>query len=93
MSHDPKSNYYDAGNIEVLAVIKAKLTTKQLEGYYLGNAIKYSLRLNHKGTAKRDAEKLEFYSHFLNGLLNAPATQPKMFDIESDMKKSRIKND
>lgn len=69
MSIDPKSTHYDAGGIEVLEVIKAKLTPEQLQGYYLGNAIKYSLRLNHKGTSIRDAEKLEFYSRFLNSLL------------------------
>lgn len=79
MSHDPKSDYYDIGGIEVLEVIKAKLTPEQLKGYFLGNAIKYSLRLNHKGTPERDAEKLEFYSNFLNDELRNTAEQPKDF--------------
>lgn len=65
MSKDPKASYYDAGGIEVLDVIKAKLTEQQWQGYLLGNIIKYSLRLNHKGTAGRDTEKLNNYAGFL----------------------------
>lgn len=62
MSRDPKSTYYDAGGIETLDVIKAKLTPEQYRGYLLGNAIKYACRLNFKGSAERDAEKLAVYS-------------------------------
>lgn len=62
MSRDKKSSYYDAGGIEVIDIIKAKLTPEQYKGWLLGNVIKYSGRLNHKGTAERDAEKLAFYS-------------------------------
>lgn len=65
MSLDPKSTYYDAGGIEVNTVIKAKLTPEQYEGWLLGNVIAYSLRLNHKGTPERDAEKLANYSLWL----------------------------
>lgn len=45
---DPKSNYYMAGDIETLDIIKAKLTPEQYEGYLLGNALKYGCRLNFK---------------------------------------------
>lgn len=69
MSKDPKSSYYDAGVIEVLDVIKEKLTPEQLKAYYLGNAIKYCLRVNNKGTADRDIEKLSNYTRFLNDLV------------------------
>lgn len=41
MSKDVKSSYYDAGGIETLDVIKAKLTPEQYQGYLQGNAIKY----------------------------------------------------
>jgi len=61
MSIDPKSTYYDVGGIEVIDVIKAKLTPEQYQGYVLGNLIKYSLRMNHKGSAERDAEKIAVY--------------------------------
>lgn len=58
MSKDEKSNYYDAGKIETIDIIKAKLTPEQYAGYLLGNVIKYACRLNFKGDAVRDSEKL-----------------------------------
>lgn len=71
MSKDPKSTYYDAGGIETLDVIKAKLTTEQYQGYLLGNVIKYSCRLNFKGAPGRDAEKCAVYSKELASIENA----------------------
>ncbi len=69
MSKDVKSNYYDAGNIETLDVIKAKLTPEQYKGYLLGNALKYQCRLNFKGKTLedklRDAEKAANYINWL----------------------------
>jgi len=64
MSKDTASSYYDQGGIEVLDVIKAKLTPEQYEGYLLGNSIKYNLRLNWKGSKERDAEKAKNYSEW-----------------------------
>lgn len=61
MSRDPKSSYYDAGGIETLDIIKAKLTPQQYQGYLLGNVIKYACRANFKGCPARDAEKLAVY--------------------------------
>jgi len=66
MSKDPNSSYYDQGGIEVLDIIKAKLTAEQYVGYLLGNSIKYSLRLNWKGNKARDAEKAAIYSRWFN---------------------------
>ena len=65
VARDEKSSYYDAGGIEVLDVIKAKLTPEQYRGYLLGNAIKYVLRLNWKDTPERDAEKAANYLTWL----------------------------
>ena len=65
VSKDINSSYYDAGSIEVLDVIKAKLTHEQYLGYLLGNTIKYSLRCNFKGSMWRDLEKLINYSKWL----------------------------
>ena len=48
MSVDEKSIYYDAGGIETINIIKAKLTDEQFEGFCLGNAIKYNCRYNFK---------------------------------------------
>ena len=70
MSKDDKSSYYDAGGIEVLDVIKAKLTPEQYQGYLLGNAIKYQLRMMHKGNAARDAEKAANYSRWLSEVMS-----------------------
>lgn len=66
---DPKARYYDAGGVEVLDVIKAKLTPEQFKGWLLGNLIKYSCRANHKGQFARDVEKVSFYSGELFGFL------------------------
>ena len=66
---DPKARYYDAGGVEVLDVIKAKLTAEQFKGWLLGNLIKYSCRANHKGQFARDVEKVSFYSGELFGFL------------------------
>lgn len=68
MSIDSKSSYYDAGGIEVMEVVKAKLTEEQFEGFILGNVLKYSLRFNFKGVKNRDSEKLATYSSILADL-------------------------
>jgi len=67
MALDEKANYYDAGGIEVISVIRAKLTPEQLKGYFLGNVIKYSCRLNFKNNdgGARDAEKCWKYNELL----------------------------
>lgn len=65
MARDDKASYYDIGGIEVLDVIKAKLTPEQYRGFLLGNLMKYTLRLNFKGTPNRDAEKAETYARWL----------------------------
>ena len=68
MAIDEKSSYYDAGGIETICIIKAKLTKEQFEGYLLGNVIKYSCRFNHKGCPERDAEKAANYAWLLKEL-------------------------
>ena len=59
--YDPKARYYNAGNIETLDIIKAKLTVEQYKGFCLGNAMKYICRAEHKGNYNRDIEKAIFY--------------------------------
>lgn len=67
--YDPAARYYDAGGIETMEIIKAKLTLEQFLGFCLGNAIKYSCRANHKGSMARDIEKVGYYSSFLTEAL------------------------
>jgi len=63
-----KSKYYDAGGIETIDIIKAKLTPEQYLGYCLGNVIKYVSRFNFKSRRiegkKRDLEKAMAYIHW-----------------------------
>ena len=75
MSKDDKSTYYDAGGIETLDVIKAKLTKEQYHGHLLGNAIKYQCRMMHKPpeNPQRDAEKAANYSKWLAESFSLPA--------------------
>lgn len=73
MSLDEQSPHYDTGGIEALRVLEAKLTRVQYLGFLLGNCIKYALRLNFKGSAIRDAEKMAFYAQaFLDTLREQP---------------------
>ena len=62
---DEKARYYDEGGIEVLDIIKAKMTAEQYRGFLLVNIIKYSCRLNHKGCESSDARKISVYSELL----------------------------
>ena len=65
MARDDKSSYYDAGGIETLDIIKAKLTPEQFSGYLLGNSIKYACRMMFKTPSPlRDAEKTANYSQW-----------------------------
>ena len=65
---DPKSGHYDAGGIETIEILKAKLTKEQYKGYLLGNIIKYSTRANFKDQFNRDIEKINVYSDQLKQL-------------------------
>jgi len=70
MSLDPNSKHYDAGGIETLQILKAKLTPEQFQGFLLGNALKYLSRLNFKQNPLRDAQKALFYTTWLFNLLS-----------------------
>lgn len=86
MSKAPKSTYYDAGGIETLDVIKAKLTPEQYRGYLLGNTIKYACRLNFKGSAERDAEKLAVYAGELAKVVQPASSEQKIkVDLRTDV--------
>lgn len=57
MSIDPKASYYDAGGIETMEILRAKLTKEQFRGFLLGNLIKYICRYNWKFDTAEDSEK------------------------------------
>jgi len=61
MSLDPKSTYYDAGGIETIEIIKAKLGVDGFKHFCHGNALKYLSRAQHKEDPMRDFEKAQYY--------------------------------
>ena len=65
MAVDSKSGYYMEGGIEVIDIVKAKLTPEQYEGFLLGNILKYACRANWKGSFIRDIEKINVYANLL----------------------------
>ena len=66
MSVDDKASYYDAGGIEVIDIIRAKLSEEGFKGYLQGNIIKYACRAGHKPDCfKRDIEKIATYARLL----------------------------
>lgn len=93
MSLDKKSEYYNRGGIEVLDVIKAKLTPEQYEGYLLGNAIKYNLRLNWKGNKERDAEKAKNYSKWFSDFIATNKVGEWKGVTEGELRKIKIERE
>jgi hypothetical protein len=87
MSVDEKSNYYDAGGLEAIEVIKAKLTPDQYIGFLLGNQLKYSQRANFKGSFDRDIEKVSIYSKMLTEFLEV---KEKVNRGSAEIKRSAI---
>lgn len=59
--------HYTAGGIETIDFIRAKLTTEQLRGYYVGNLIKYLSRARFKNGAE-DYRKAAVYMQWLTEL-------------------------
>lgn len=57
-------SHYTAGGMEVIDILKAKLTPEQLEGFLLGNVIKYTTRYGHKNGVE-DIEKALWYLKYL----------------------------
>ena len=61
------SDYYREGGLEVLDVMRAKMTDAQLIGFHLGNVIKYALRFNfiEKEEAVKDMKKCAHYCNLI----------------------------
>ncbi len=52
--------HYKVGGLEVIDIMKAKLSPTQFAGFCKGNVIKYVLRADHKGKVE-DLKKAKFY--------------------------------
>ena len=65
-----KPAHYQHDGIETIDFIRAVLTDEQLEGYYLGNILKYVSRYQRKGGIL-DLDKAAVYQEWLTQLLIA----------------------
>ena len=63
-------DHYKVGGIEVIDILKAKLTPEQLEGFLLGNIIKYTTRAGYKNGVQ-DLKKAQWYLTYLIELKDA----------------------
>lgn len=66
--------HYIHDGIETIDYIRAVLTDDQLEGYYLGNIIKYISRYQDKGGVQ-DLDKAGVYLEWLKDLLRERYTE------------------
>lgn len=53
-------DHYRTGGLEVIDILKAKLTPDQLEGFLIGNVLKYTIRYPHKNGVE-DLKKAQWY--------------------------------
>ena len=58
-------NHYMAGGLEVIDILKAKMSPEEFRGFLRGNALKYLFRYDHKGTAAQDLHKARTYLDWL----------------------------
>lgn len=74
------SDHYREGfgeQIEVLDILKDKLTPEQFIGFCLGNIIKYALRANFKNQMEKDIYKVEDYGGILDEFIKSQKTISK----------------
>lgn len=58
VNHPP---HYTKGGVECIDAIQSALSAEEFKGYCKAAAIKYLWRLDHKGSAKENAEKAIWY--------------------------------
>ena len=65
MEREEKVNhpsYYNSGKLEAIDIIE---DAGMIEGFCLGNALKYLLRAKHKGNFKEDLKKARWYIDYM----------------------------
>lgn len=65
MSEREPVNHYTAGGLEVIDILKAKMSPEEYRGFLRGNALKYLFRYDHKGTPAQDLRKAQIYLAWL----------------------------
>ena len=84
MAIDKNATYYDAGGIETIKIIRAKLSPEMFVGYCVGNAIKYLCRAFHKGNATKDILKANTYLTILLEEVNIITTRKGENDVQDN---------
>lgn len=59
---------------EVIKVLEAWLTPEQMQGFCIGNTIKYVARAGKKGDLGEDLKKARWYLDYTIGLLEKPSS-------------------
>lgn len=59
-------NHYKVGGMEVIDILRAKLTAEEFKGFLVGNALKYLFRCDHKN-GQEDLDKALWYVTMLAG--------------------------
>ena len=61
-------DHYTAGGLEVIEILRAKLTAEEFVGFCKGNALTYIFRAGLKDSAEIDYQKAGYYLELLNKL-------------------------
>lgn len=72
--------HYMNGGLEVIDILRTKMTEEQYRGFCLGNALKYLFRFPYKGTPVEDLHKAETYTRWLRETFpgtTGPSESPK----------------
>ena len=58
-------HYHVLPGVEVIDIIKARLSPEEYRGYLKGNILKYHLRADYKGAPEKDRAKARVYEDML----------------------------
>lgn len=64
MNTPQSPGHYKEGGIEVIDILRAKLTSEELKGFYKGNILKYVMREGKKNGVE-DLKKAQVYLYWL----------------------------
>lgn len=60
-----KQEHYIKSSMQPIEVMQKLMSKEQFEGFLIGNIIKYSMRMNHKGALEADTTKRDQYYFWL----------------------------
>lgn len=71
------ATHYQLGDKQPIEIMQEVMTTEEFFGYLRGNVIKYSLRMGHKDSKAKDAQKAAQYSKWLAQALAGKTIDPR----------------